>query len=99
MEFPLQLKLEPTEKGKYGIFSLIEKTYSDSLLMFLLKANRVKYREHVVQEHTGKDGKPIQVQDMEAIRQNRWTKAAVAIAMATGSLPMPETETKENGNA
>ena len=76
---------------KIGKKKLVEKVYSDSLLMFLLKANRAKYREHVVQEHTGKDGKPIQVQDMDAVRQSRWNKAAGAIAMAGAALIPAET--------
>lgn len=38
----------------------IEREYSDTLLIFLLKAHRPdKFRERFSHEHTGKDGKPI----------------------------------------
>ena len=38
----------------------IEREYSDTLMIFLLKAHRPdKFRERYSHEHTGKDGKPI----------------------------------------
>jgi hypothetical protein len=53
--------------------------YSDTLLIFLLKAHRpTVYRETVRQEHTGKDGGPIEVTDQaraEAARElEQWRK-------------------------
>lgn len=55
--------------------------HSDSLLMFLLKAHRPeKYRETIQQQLTGKDGGPIEIADIEAIRAKRWKDVAPALA-------------------
>lgn len=53
--------------------------YSDTLLIFLLKAHRPeKFRETISQQHSGE----IVVQDMEAVRKRRWAGIAPALAMA-----------------
>jgi hypothetical protein len=48
-------------------------------------------------ELTGKDGMPIQVQDMEALRQKRFEKAMQAIVMANSQSDEPKAA--ERGNA
>jgi hypothetical protein len=53
---------EGTEKPVYqrGVLVGGIQEYSDTLLIFLLKAHKPdKYRETVRQEHTGKDGEPL----------------------------------------
>lgn len=55
--------------------------FSDTLLIFLLKAHRPeKYREMIQQQLTGKDGGPIEIADIEAIRKKRWKDVAPALA-------------------
>lgn len=45
---------------------IIERKYAPNLLITLLKANMPeKYRERITNEHTGKDGGPIQTQQVE----------------------------------
>lgn len=55
--------LKPVYQGGECVGHIRE--YSDLLIIFLLKARRPeKYRETIRQEITGKDGKPIQIEDM-----------------------------------
>ena len=56
---------------------------SDLLLIFLLKAHRpAKYRETTRLEHSGPEGKPIELQDVERVRRKRWTDVAPIMAKA-----------------
>ena len=55
--------------------------FSDTLLIFMLKAHRPeKYRETIQQQLTGKDGGPIEIADIEAIRKKRWQDVAPMLA-------------------
>ena len=54
--------------GKPVMMPYVEHEYSDTLLIFLLKAtNPEKYRERQQVEHMGKDGGPISVRFTEAL--------------------------------
>ncbi len=56
-------KLDKWNKPEYARGKpLVERKYSDTLLITLLKARMPdKYKERVQNEHTGKDGKPLNV--------------------------------------
>lgn len=52
-------------KGDYQR-EVVFRTYSDALLMFLIKQRDTSYRERHTVEHTGKDGAAIQIEIGEA---------------------------------
>lgn len=65
----------------------VEHEYSDALMQFLLRVRRYGEKKHV--EVTGKDGAPIQVEDIEQVRARRW--AQVSPALARVLVPSDET--------
>lgn len=70
---PIYLPDTGDKKIQYG-----EQEYSDALMQFLLRVHR--YGDKHQHELTGKDGAPIEVQDMEAVRAKRWLQVAPALA-------------------
>lgn len=65
--------MDPATGAQY-----IEREYSDALMMFLLRAHR--YGERHAVEVTGKNGGPVEIEDMEALRAKRWQQVAPALA-------------------
>lgn len=60
---------------QYGELVGYEKRYSDTLLMFMLKALAPnKYKERTLQEQTGKDGGPIQNEMKISVEFKNFTK-------------------------
>jgi hypothetical protein len=60
-----ELKPDPDNPGKYTADMdrpILNREYSDSLLMFLIKKADPSYRENSKVEHTGKDGAPLSIE-------------------------------------
>ena len=88
---------KPVYQGKELVGHIQD--YSDLLLIFMLKAHKPKYRDTVRQEHSGPGGGPIQVQELEAIRQKRWKQAGPMLRTALAELQAEgEPETPPNGD-
>lgn len=61
--------IKPVYQGGAKVGAIRE--YSDTLAIFLMKAHRPeKYRETIRQEHTGKDGQPMQILYVNDWREN-----------------------------
>lgn len=62
--------LKPVYQGGAKVGSIRE--YSDTLLIFLLKSHKPSvYRETTRNEHTGKDGEPIKMEDVGLTDETR----------------------------
>lgn len=76
---------QPQTEGAKQV-PLMEHEYSDTLLIFLLKAhNPRKYRERHYVEHTGKKGKPIKVEVVPPSADERRAELFAALGISAGT--------------
>lgn len=61
------------------------KDYSDTLLIFFIKAHNPEFRDSTKHEHTGKDGGPVNVNVSTTDRIDRHTEAFIAAASRSAS--------------
>lgn len=80
--------IDPETGAQYA-----EYEYSDTLMQFLLKVHR--YGDKHQHELTGKDGAPIEVRDIEAVRAQRWIQVAPALAAVLGQTTDDRTQTTD----
>lgn len=83
--------VEGTDKpiAYQGVITATYKEYSDRMLELLLKAHKPeKFKDRVANEHTGKDGGPIQTQDATPLS----TARAIAFLLSKGAAEKEPTE-------